>query len=233
MTDANRTSLETDMLNKGKEAAMELLKELDTVEADIVDISGQPAFDYARECLYTIYACCDIQSCDDYNTTRDQYMFEKVEWFLKHGDGSVLFINGHNGHIGKTSVAGYTCLGELLTENLGNGYYSIGTDAQKTQFNSQKENGEFKVVEVSNVNDLNGQFEHSDNNQYFIDFASAAADETWGQILNSEQTITTLNVTLSGMQKRMRSAYTTTIIPEKTFDGMIIFSRVSPTSIIE
>ena len=233
LTDANRTSLETDMLNKGKEAAMELLKELDTVEADIVDISGQPAFDYARECLYTIYACCDIQSCDDYNTTRDQYMFEKVEWFLKHGDGSVLFINGHNGHIGKTSVAGYTCLGELLTENLGNGYYSIGTDAQKTQFNSQKENGEFKVVEVSNVNDLNGQFEHSDNNQYFIDFASAAADETWGQILNSEQTITTLNVTLSGMQKRMRSAYTTTIIPEKTFDGMIIFSRVSPTSIIE
>ena len=80
---------------------------------------------------------------------------------------------------------------------------------------------------------MNGQFEHSDNNQYFIDFASAAADETWGQILNSEQTITTLNVTLSGMQKRMRSAYTTTIIPEKTFDGMIIFSRVSPTSIIE
>ena len=107
LTDANRTSLETDMLNKGKEAAMELLKELDTVEADIVDISGQPAFDYARECLYTIYACCDIQSCDDYNTTRDQYMFEKVEWFLKHGDGSVLFINGHNGHIDVYKRQGY------------------------------------------------------------------------------------------------------------------------------
>lgn len=156
LTDVNRMSLETDTLNKGKEAAMELLEELDAVEADIVDISGQSAFDYARECLYTIYACCDIQLSDDYNATRDQYMFEKVEWFLQHGDGSILFINGHNGHIGKTSVAGYTCLGELLTENLGNDYYSIGTDAQETQFNSQKENEEFEVVEVSNVNDLNG-----------------------------------------------------------------------------
>ena len=27
-----------------------------------------------------------------------------------------------------------TCLGELLSDNLGNGYYSIGTDAQETQF---------------------------------------------------------------------------------------------------
>lgn len=233
LTDANRTSLEADTLNKGKEAAMELLEELAVVEMDIVNISGQSAFDYARECLYTIYACCDIQSSDDYNATRDQYMFEKVEWFLQHGDGSVLFINGHNGHIGKTSVAGYTCLGELLAENLGNDYYSIGTDAQETQFNSQKENGEFEVVEVSNANKLNDQLEHSDNNQYFVDFASAAVDETWEQILSSEQTITTLNVTLSGMQKWMKSAYTTTIIPNTAFDGMIIFSRVSPASIIE
>lgn len=59
---------------------MELLEELDAAEANIVNVSGQPAFDYARECLYTIYACCDIQACDDYNATRDQYMFEKVEW---------------------------------------------------------------------------------------------------------------------------------------------------------
>ena len=66
---------------------------------------------------------------DNYNATRDQYMYEKAEWFLQHGDNAVLFINGHNGHIGKTSVAGYICLGKLLSENLGNGYYSIGTDA--------------------------------------------------------------------------------------------------------
>lgn len=141
-------------------------------------------------------------------------MYEKVEWFLQHGDNTVLFINGHNGHIGKSSVAGYTCLGELLSDNLGNGYYSIGTDAQETQFNSQKGNGEFAVLEVSNSNDLNNQFSNADNGQYFIDFASATSDEVWEQILSSEQSITTLNVSLSGMQKMLKSAYTVTITPQ-------------------
>lgn len=141
------------------------------------------------------------QNSDHYNAARDRYMYEKLEWFLQHGDNSILFINGHNGHIGETSVAGYTCLGELLSNNLGSGYYSIGTDAQKTQFNSQKDNGGFEVVEVSNSNDLNNQLPGADSGQYFIDFATAASDETWEQILSSKQSITTLNVSLSRMQK--------------------------------
>lgn len=232
LTDEQRTSLDETTLNSAKESLSEFIDKLDAVETDIVESLGQPAFDFARECAKTIYACCEVQLSDNYNATRDQYMYEKVEWFLQHGDNSVLFINGHNGHIGKTSVAGYTCLGELLSNNLGNGYYSIGTDAQKTQFNSQKDNGEFEVVEVSNSNDLNNQFSGEDSSQYFIDFATAISDETWGQILSSEQSITTLNVSLSGMQKMLKSAYTVTIIPKATFDGMIVFQSVTPSTIL-
>ena len=51
------------------------------------------------------------------------------------------------------------CIRDRLSDNLGNGYYSIGTDAQETQFNSQKGNGEFEVLEVSNSNDLNNQLD--------------------------------------------------------------------------
>ena len=232
LTDEQRTSLDETTLNSAKESLSEFIDKLDAVETDIVESLGQPAFDFARECAKTIYACCEVQLSDNYNATRDQYMYEKVEWFLQHGDNSILFINGHNGHIGKTSVAGYTCLGELISNNLGNGYYSIGTDAQKTQFNSQKDNGEFEVVEVSNSNDLNNQFSGEDSSQYFIDFATAISDETWGQILSSEQSITTLNVSLSGMQKMLKSAYTVTITPKTTFDGMIVFQSVTPSTIL-
>lgn len=232
LTDEQRTSLDETTLNSAKESLSEFIDKLDAVETDIVESLGQPAFDFARECAKTIYACCEVQLSDNYNATRDQYMYEKIEWFLQHGDNSILFINGHNGHIGKTSVAGYTCLGELLSNNLGNGYYSIGTDAQKTQFNSQKDNGEFEVVEVSNSNDLNNQFSGEDSSQYFVDFATAISDETWGQILSSEQSITTLNVSLSGMQKMLKSAYTVTITPKATFDGMIVFQSVTPSTIL-
>ena len=232
LTDENRTSLDETALNSAKESISEFIDELDAVETDIAESLGQPAFDFARECAKTIYAYCEVQLSDSYNATRDQYMYEKVEWFLQHGDNRVLFINGHNGHIGETSVAGYTCLGELLSDNLGSGYYSIGTDAQETQFNSQKDNGAFEVVKVSNSNDLNNQFSGADRGQYFIDFASASSDEAWGQILSSEQSITTLNVSLSGIQKMLKAAYTVTIIPQATFDGMIVFQSVTPSTIL-
>ena len=233
LTDKNRYSLDKTTLNNAKEAVSELIDKMDASRTDIAALSGESVFDFARECANTIYAFCDVQLSDNYNMTRDQYMYEKVEWFLQHGDGSILFINGHNGHIGKTSVTGYTCLGELLSKNLENGYYAIGTDAQKTQFNSQKDTGGFEVIEVSNSNELNSQLANSDSNYYFIDFASAQSDEAWEQILSSEQTITTLNVGLSGMLKMVKAAYTTTIIPQSTFDGMIVFRAVTPTTIIK
>lgn len=231
LTDENRNSLDKTTLNHAKESVSELILKLDNVEDDIVENSGQSAFDFARECANTIYAYCEVQLSDNYNVTRDQCMYDKVEWFLQHGDGSVLFINGHNGHIGKTSVANYTCLGELLSKNLGDGYYSIGTDAQKTQFNSQKDDGDFEVLEVSNSNDLNNQL-HADNGQFFIDLTNPDLDETWKQILNSKQTITTLNVGLPSMMKKIKSAYTTTIVPQDTFDGMIVFRAVTPSTIL-
>lgn len=233
LTDEKRTSLDVATLSSGKEAALELRKEMEAAEVDIVKNSSQAVFDFAKECVNAIYAYCNILSSDNYNAIRDKYMFEKVEWFLQHGDGSVLFINGHNGHIGKTSVAGYTCVGELLTGSLGNDYYSIGTDAQETKFNSQNDNGSFDVVEVSNKNELNCQLDNSDDKLYFVDFSVSATDKTWEEIINSEQTITTLNVSLSSMLKFIKSAYTTTVVPDKTFDGMIVFQTVSPTTLIK
>ena len=233
LTDENGYSLDKTTLNNAKDAALKLIDQMDTARADIIELSGEYAFDFARECANTIYANCDVQLSNDYNMTRDRYMYEKVEWFLQHGDGSILFINGHNGHIGKTSVARYTCLGELLSENLENGYYAIGTDAQKTRFNSQKDKGGVEVVEVSNANELNSQLIDADTNYYFIDFISAQSDERWEQIVSSEQTITTLNVGLFGMLKMLKSAYTAIIIPQSTFDGMIVFHAVTPSTLIE
>ena len=87
-------------------------------------------------------------------------------------------------------------------------------------------------MEVRNSNDLNNQLTNVDNNQYFIDFASANSDEVWAQILGSKQSITTLNVSLSGMQKMLKSAYTVTITPQDIFDSMIVFQSVTPSTIL-
>lgn len=233
LTDETRLDLSAELLNQAKADALELTKDMDSAEKDIAGIAGQPAFDFARECVQTIYACADVSlsSNQDYNALRDKYMFEKVEWFMQRGNG-LLFINGHNGHIGKASVSGYTCLGKLLTDSIGDGYFAIGTDAADTKFNSQGGSGEFSVMEVTNQNRLNSQLEHMDDNVYYIDFAETADDERWREVLKSKQTITTLNVGIAGWQKLIKTFYTTSIVPENTFDGMLVFQSVSPTTLI-
>lgn len=81
LTDENRTELDADTLNGGKETVSELLGEMDTMEKDIVKKYDQSAFDFVRECAETIDACCDTLLSDTYNATRDQYMFEKSNDF--------------------------------------------------------------------------------------------------------------------------------------------------------
>lgn len=115
---------------------------------------GNKTFAFARECACSIYNCCDIRRSDrEYNAVRDRYMAEKVQWFIEHGDGSVFFINGHNGHIGKVDSAAYDCLGRLLAQQMGDGYFAIGTDAGITSFNSQTDDG-FEELRVENQNAL-------------------------------------------------------------------------------
>jgi erythromycin esterase len=160
-------------------------------------------------------------------------MSDKVNWFLQHGDDSVLFISGHNGHIGKTSVSGYTCLGELLTNGIGENYFAIGTDAENTAFNSQDNNGNFSIMKVKNQNVLNSQLDNMESNSYYIDFLKVADNENWQGILKGQQKITTLNVGISGWQKLLKSFYTTTIVPNDTFNGMIVFKKTSPTTLIK
>lgn len=232
LTDEGRLNLSTDAYKQAKTDALALLEEMDASKEDIVVIVGRENFDLARECVNTIYMCSDVMmsSNADYNTLRDGYMFEKVEWFMQREDG-LLFINGHNGHIGKTSVSAYTCLGELLNNRIGENYFAMGTDAMNTEFNSQDDNGDFSVMSVSNQNALNSQLENMDSNLYYIDFSRVTADTGWQKVLDSEQKITTLNVGIAQWQKLLKSFFTTTIVPEDTFDGMIVFQDVSATTL--
>ncbi len=231
LTDEQRNSLDKDTIEKAEEKLAELIDTMDAMEKDIADVAGQSNFIFARECANTMYSYCDVLTSRNYNDTRDRYMYEKVDWFMQHGDGSVLFINGHNGHIGRSSIAGYNCLGELLAEELGDGYYSIGTDAQETEFNSQMDSGEFEVLTVSNSNDLNELAEGSED-YYFVDFAGAGSDDSWERILGSKQSVVTLNVGLPKMMLNIKTSYTVKIVPKDTYDGMIVFYDVNPTTLL-
>lgn len=232
LTDEERLYLDSATLDKAKTDGLALIEEMDAAKVQIIDCTGEEEFAFARECANTIYACTEVLACSnmEYNTLRDAYMFEKVTWFTGRTEG-LLFINGHNGHIGKKSIANYTCLGELLSKSLGEKYFAIGTDAMNTGFNSQGNDGSFEVMEVSNRNVLNSQLENLDSNVYYLDFEKTAENPEWKKVLSEEQKITALNVGISGWQKVSDKFYTSTVVPADTFDGMIVFGDVMPTTL--
>lgn len=154
-------------------------------------------------------------------------MTEKVLWFLEHGDGSPVFISGHNGHIGKSNFTlYYDCLGKRLSEQLGDRYFAIGTDARSTAFNSQTAEG-FDEKNVENKNDLNALAAKTENGRYYIDLAAASKDSRWQKILSKKQRLTTLNV---GSITFLKMFCTSKIVPLDTFDAMIVYDTVAPTT---
>ncbi|WP_101772251.1 erythromycin esterase family protein [Peptostreptococcus faecalis] len=235
ITDDNKYNISKEELNKSKENALKLLDEMDSLKSDIVKASNKNSFDFARECVNTIYQCSKVLSGNDadYNALRDKYMSEKAIWLLNKNNDNLIFINGHNGHIGKSPVAGYTTLGELLSKKLGNNYFAIGTDSKDTKFNSQDENGNFSVMEVENSNDLNSSLDKIKNNFYYVDFSKVENNKNWNKVLSEKQKITTLNVGISSWQKYIKFFYTTEIIPKNTFDSMIVFKEVNPTKFVK
>lgn len=220
--------ISTDAFEQGMSVAEKLIQEVDSAGESIVETFGSETFAYVRECACSIYNCCDIRRSDrEYNTVRDSHMAEKVQWFIEHGDGSVIFINGHNGHVGKVNTASYNCLGKLLAEELGSGYFAIGTDAEVTVYNSQTDDG-FEEVKVENQNSLNALTGKFAQDCYYIDFSAAAEDDNWNKMISDKQRITSLNV---GGPTFMKAFYTVEVTPKDIFDSMIVFGEVSPTTI--
>lgn len=228
LNDDEMYDISSKAFEQGLPVTKKLIQEVDNAEKDIVETLGSETFAFARECACSLYNCCDIRKSDrKYNAVRDSHMAEKVQWFIEHGDGSVIFINGHNGHIGKVNTANYDCLGKLLTQQLGDSYFAIGTDAGVTSFNSQTDSG-FKELKVKNQNDLTALAAKIEQEYYYVDFGTASVDDTWNSIISDTQRMTSLNVTVVTTAKAF---YTIQAIPNKMFNAMIVFDEVSPTTL--
>lgn len=82
-----------------------------------------------------------IDDSGELNAQRDRMMAENTLWILQQEQArgnSRILISGHNNHIMRCENAGTPVLGSLLAEELGSGYFAIGTDFYKTVCNLPK-----------------------------------------------------------------------------------------------
>ena len=82
-----------------------------------------------------------IDDSGELNAQRDRMMAENTLWILQQEQArgnSRILISGHNNHIMRCENAGTPVLGSLLAEELGSGYFAIGTDFYKSVCNLPK-----------------------------------------------------------------------------------------------
>lgn len=174
----------------------------------------------------------------EYTQLRDQYLTDNLQWIIDYeaarGNEKV-FINGHNGHIEKTSasLAGYKSMGNYLDERYGEEYFAIGSDFIKSKFQSKNGSGERKNFTVKNHNDLVDAFSEVESNTFFVDFENASESDELSDIISSEQKMANIGDDFRMWYKFLKMFYTIEMTPNEAYDGMIIVKEATPTSVKE
>jgi len=228
LTDDTMFSLNSKQLKIATKDIKSLMKQMKASSKNYKK-ENKEDYDLALECAQCILENTKLRSENTgYNETRDMYMKNKVDWIVQHEKGQMVFLNGHNGHIEKSSAVNYTCMGSRLSKEYGDAYFSIGTDVSKTEFNAVSED-ENKVFTVKNANDFTGQLSGVEGNLYYLDFSNVEKDSNWQNILNAPQAMIALNAEFSDWQSMIKQCFTLTITPAKAYDGVIIVKNATPS----
>ena len=137
--DAVLKNILTSPYSLNPETAGQVVMFLDGLRAKAgdADMRDADARDFQMELMTVRQAMESQTSNENFNTLRDRDMAENVEAIrnieAEIGSGK-LVISAHDGHIERENPI-YTSMGVLLSQDIGNNYYAIGTDVWKVRDN--------------------------------------------------------------------------------------------------
>ena len=150
-------------------------------KAGDADMRDADARDFRMELTTVRQAMESWTSTEESNTLRDRDMAENVEAIRKIeaeiGSGKIV-ISAHDGHIERVNPI-YTSMGVLLSQDLGNNYYAIGTDVWKLRDNI-KTMGEAKrsIQSFVSGDPLAAQARFAEGQQYVLYFSEVSDEKS-------------------------------------------------------
>lgn len=216
---------------KALETIETLLSMVNQNKEQYIKKTNQKDFDFAYQCIGCLREKAHLElSGMNYNELRDSYMAEKVKWIYNYENQQMIFINGHNGHISKTSDGlSYHNMGSRLREIYNSEYYSIGTDMMTTQFNATN-NDKMEVFKITNSNGLVNAFSSLKENECFMDLKIANKNKDIATLLNTKQPMLSIGSSFGMLHKMNKAFYTSTVKPVEAYDGIILLKECTPTT---
>lgn len=187
---------------------------------------------YADVLLQNIELGKHMDDTGEMNTVRDKIMAENVIWILNEerasGHGRIM-ISGHNNHVMKSMNAGSNVLGSLLFEQLGDGYFAIGTDFYKSECNLPKPYIGKRIIHTYYSRDpLAKASKKCGYDMSFLDFSKIPADSSLNKYISTEIQMGSLGESYSVIMNFLPRSYRVARTPDKSYDAVILVSNASP-----
>ena len=206
---------------------MEIKKELQ--ESDAKDI--KQADHLADTLLQNISLGKVIDSAVEGNALRDQRMAENVMWILSMEEqrgNACIFISGHNGHIERSGNYGTDnrVMGNILSDELGEGYFAIGTDFYKTNCNLPKSDGKRITHTFYSYNPLAKAAKKAGYDMCWLDFSKVSENSKLKEQITDHVSMGSLGEGYSAFfMSIFPQSYRISQSSEKLYDGMIFVKK--------
>ena len=180
-----------------------------------------------------------IDSSLEGNTLRDKLMEENVMWILSMEEqrgNSCIFISGHDGHIERSGNYGTDnrVMGNILSDELGEGYFAIGTDFYKTNCNLPKNDGKRITHTFYSYDPLAKAAKKAGYDMCWLDFSKVPENSQLKEQITDHVSMGSLGEGYSAFfMSIFPQSYRVSQSPEKLYDGMIFVTDAHPIEILE
>lgn len=180
-----------------------------------------------------------IDSSLEGNALRDKLMEENVMWILSMEEqrgNSCIFISGHNGHIERSGNYGTDnrVMGNILSDELGEGYFAIGTDFYKTNCNLPKNDGKRITHTFYSYDPLAKAAKKAGYDMCWLDFSKVPENSQLKEQITDHVSMGSLGEGYSAFfMSIFPQSYRVSQSPEKLYDGMIFVTDAHPIEILE
>ena len=242
LTSADEFDKNLDCIEKGEisvESAKAVIDFVTGLKEKIGDIDVANADD--RDAVFELNTVSQsmetfTNSNESYYTLRDSDMAGNIEAVLdiekKIGSGK-LVIAAHDGHIAKIGN-GYTSMGAVLSNDLKDAYYSIGTDFWKVTDNIKVlEKKKRSIQSFISADPFAAQARFAKDKQYLLDFSDIKEGSSLYSLINSPLRMGSLGEGYTWMMRIVQSSYRPKAMPSGLYDAMIFVYEGSPIEIME
>ena len=209
-----------------------------TAVKDALPSGDAQGIHFADILLQNISLGANLDDAAAYPALRDKLMAENTMWILEQErarGNERIFVSGHNGHIEQFGTYGPEdkVMGNLLADELGDGYFAIGTDFYKTTCNLPKGSSGKRLTHTFYSHDpLAKASEKCGFDVSYLDFSRIGdgsvlfrqtQDYTWMGSLG--ESYSPVIMSLLPMSYRVWRS------PQTVYDAMIFVANAHPTEI--